>query len=109
MINDVLQFNKLLCDKIEPTWLRRNSSCYSLVSYINHITSLFLGEQYDDVALFIKRANSELERLEIECDYSFEYFEIVKIYIKKIAEYLLQNNLLAETAVSLLPEKLKVS
>ncbi len=105
MINMVLEYNKLLCEKMEPTWLRKNSTCYNLVSYVNNLTCLFNGEQYNNVALFIRRIDVEIERLETNYNYRYEYFEITKTYIRKILEYLFQNNLLSESAISLLPEK----
>lgn len=105
MINDVLEYNRLLCEKMGPIWLRRNSTCYNLVSYVNNLTCLFLGEQYTDVALFIKRIDAELERLEKHLNYHYEYFVITKSYMQKIVEYLFQNNLLSESGISLLPEK----
>lgn len=104
MINEILEFSKLLCVKTEPTWLRRNSNFYDLISCVNNLTSLFIGEQYTDVALFIKRIDAELSCLEMEHGYRYEYFEIVKKYMQRIVECLLLNNLLSEVAMSSLPE-----
>ncbi|WP_434132586.1 hypothetical protein KIAC18_004362 [Sporomusa sphaeroides] len=59
----------------------------------------------NNVALFIRRIDGEIERLETNFNYHYEYFEITKTYTRKILEYLLQNNLLSESAISLLPEK----
>jgi hypothetical protein len=104
MLNEVLEFNQLLCTKIEPDWLRRNSSYYGLVSYVNNLTCLFIGEQYADVALFIRRIDSELERV-IDYGLSYEYFGIARKYIQRITDYLLLNNLLSAETMKLLPEK----
>lgn len=105
MTNEVLKFNVLLCNKMEPTWLRRNSTCYNLVSYVNNLTCLFIGKQYTDVALFIRRIDAELEWLESNFGYHYEYFEIAKSYMQKVVRHLFQNNLFSEIAISLLPEK----
>lgn len=75
------------------------------MSYVNNLTCLFIGKQYTDVALFLRRIDAELERLESNFGYHYEYFEIAKSYMQEVVRHLFQNNLFSEIEISLLPEK----
>jgi hypothetical protein len=92
---------------MNPTWLRRNSTCYNLATYINHTIALFIGRDYDGVVIFVRRADTELVRLESKLGYVEPYFEVVKEYLLKMVLYLRENNLVSKQVLELLPEKYK--
>ncbi|WP_407310007.1 hypothetical protein [Desulfosporosinus sp. SB140] len=104
MLEDISNLTKLLNRKdILPVgYLRRNSIYYSFVSYINHTIALFIGEDYDDVALFIKRSHSELMKLKVKNECSEEYFSLCEQYLKKLSIYLYKNELLSDFGIEML-------
>lgn len=91
-------------DLLPPLWARRNSVYFKLVSYINHTIALSISESYDDVALFINRANKEIKSL-IANNYIHEdYFSLCNEYLRLITKYMIDNALLSAEGISLLPQ-----
>lgn len=107
MVNKILDYTLRLTQKIKPEWLRRNSTYYNLVTYINHTIALFIGRDYEGVIIFVRRADVELARLETKLGYVDPYFDVVKEYLFKMVLYLRENNLVSKDLLEWLPEKYK--
>ncbi len=107
MINEIQDYTLLLTKTMKPVWLRRNSTCYNLVTYINHTIALFIGQDYDGVVIFVRRADAELVRLESKIGYVEPYFDVAKEYLPKMILYLRENNLVSKELLEWLPEKYK--
>jgi len=107
MINEIMDYALLFTQKMKPVWLRRNSTCYNLVTYINHTIALFIGKDYNSVVIFIRRADVELVRLESKIGHVEPYFDVVKEYLPKMIFYLKENDLVSKQTLELLPEKYK--
>ncbi|KGE18430.1 hypothetical protein [Paenibacillus wynnii] len=87
---------------VPESGLRRNSIYYNLITSINHTIALLVSSSYDDVALFINRANKEIdERHFIETT----YIELCREYLKTLTNYLEDNNLLSSNGQDLLKMK----
>ncbi|NQX68944.1 hypothetical protein HQN90_22710 [Paenibacillus alba] len=85
--------------------LQRNSTYYTLVSYINHTIALYIGGSYDNVALFVYRADKEIEILITKYHFKDSYLQTCRDYLFKLSEYLLERNLLSNKASELIPNK----
>lgn len=109
MLEEIVNYTKMLNrkDVLPETFLRRNSIFYSFVSYINHSIALFLSEDYDSVALFVKRAESELENLRIKNECGERYFILCEQYLMKLSGYLYKNKLLSQIGIQMLPDRFK--
>jgi hypothetical protein len=107
--DEILYFTKILNkrDTLPETGLRRNSIYYPFITYINHTIALYFSEAYDDVALFIKRAESELENLKKRDKVKCEYFTICEQYLFVLSKDLLQNKVLSSMGIEVLPDKFK--
>ena len=106
-VNDLIRnLNKR--EVLPDSFLRMASVYYKFVSYINHTIALFLSEEYDNVSLFIKRADKELIYLKSNNECSDLYFSLCEKYISKLSSYMLQNNLLGDFGMEMLPDKYKV-
>jgi len=95
------------CDVLPATGLRRNSIYYPFITYMNHTIALFLCEEYDAVALFIYRADIELNKLKMKDDCKDRYFAICEQYIQKLSRYMLKNNFLSGLGMQMLPDRFK--
>ncbi|HEX9061284.1 MAG TPA: hypothetical protein VF941_13980, partial [Clostridia bacterium] len=109
MYEEIITLAKALNKRGIPpsTSLKRNSVYYSLISYINHTIAFFISEDYDAVAIFIKRADEEINRLNQKLECKDEYFELCHQYLNKLTDYLLKNKFLSKSILEWLPDKLK--
>jgi hypothetical protein len=92
-------------ESLPITGLRRNSLHYKLISYINNSICLLISESYDNVALFIKRAEAEISFLTQENLRHEEYFALCDDYMKSVSKYMITNNFLTEIGFDMLPQK----
>lgn len=83
-----ISVNKSLPEK----YLRRNTHQYEYVSYVNHIISFYLSEQWNSCQWFIKRA-IELERSNT-LDLDETYLEKVNQLIAFIIQHLQSEQLI---------------
>jgi hypothetical protein len=87
------------------TGLQRNSVYYKLISYINNSICLFISESYDDVALFIKRADEEIQMLVERNLKHTDYFTLCEQYMMLVSKHMLYQNLISIEGLNVLPEK----
>lgn len=80
-------------------YLRRNTIQYSFVSYINHTIALMLSNEYIATAIFINRANIELENLKKSNQGAGAYFTACEQYLTSLTEYLTNNKLLPDSHI----------
>lgn len=73
--------------------LRRNSIYYEYVCYINNIYTLLICELYDEVELFINRADKYIKKNEKNIDFENQYIIKSKEFLNTIRDYLDNNNL----------------
>ena len=105
---EIIEFAKILNkkDSLPSSGLKRNSVYYSLITYINHTIALFISEEYDDVALFIKRADTEIKSLKTK-KYLQKYFTLCEQHLQILSCYLLQNKLISENCIEFIPDRFK--
>ncbi|NRF95421.1 hypothetical protein HQN89_31610 [Paenibacillus frigoriresistens] len=72
IMNKIRMLNKR--ETLPLTGLQLNSIYYRLISYINNSICLFISESYDDVALFLKRADEEIRILKTKDVEHKKYF-----------------------------------
>lgn len=107
MFNEVINYAELLNSKeiLKPEWLRRNAIYYTLITYMNHTIALFVGMNYDGVAIFVRRAAKELERLINERGFHEKYFDVSEEYLYKITRHLIENQLISEKMAESIPDR----
>jgi|GEM_PF-3564791 len=91
---------------LPQTALQRNSVYYRLVTYINHTIALYLGDSYDDAALFIARAEREWQGIVAHKGAEEAYLPLCRRYLQLLAEQLLRHNLLGQEGLAVLPDTL---
>ncbi|MCD1260541.1 hypothetical protein B5M42_017200 [Paenibacillus athensensis] len=94
-----------LKDTLPQTALERNSLFYPLVTYVNHTIALSLSGSYDAVALFISRADKELNILIGKNKADEVYLPLCQKYLSMLSNHLIKHALLGEQGVSMLPDK----
>ncbi|MDQ0170545.1 hypothetical protein [Paenibacillus tundrae] len=92
MTNDVLTIFKEINNKdnLPAVWLRRNSTHYHLVSYINHIIGLYLSGTFEFIPVFINRADKELNSLTDRIGHH-RYFEKCRILLLQVSDEITTN------------------
>ncbi|CAL2079144.1 conserved protein of unknown function [Tenacibaculum sp. 190524A02b] len=83
---------------VPQRYFKRNIPEYEFTTYINHLTSLFQGKQFDGAIVFLKRCLDYLEKdgnKEIEKEYLSECLEL----FQRVFHFVKNNNLIE-------PEKL---
>ncbi|GGI11679.1 hypothetical protein GCM10007380_09050 [Gottfriedia solisilvae] len=80
-------------------YLRRNSTYYTFISYINNSIGCYISDNFDGTSRFICRAYKEFrlleDRNEIK-DENIEYFSLCKKYLITISENLIQKQFVSE-------------
>lgn len=89
--------------------LERNSVYYKLISYINNSICLYISESFDDVALFIKRADQEIRILAERNLKHTDYCTLCGEYMLLVSKYMLNHNLLSKEGLNVLPEKYQLN
>lgn len=94
IVYDLKGLNKVLPDK----YLRRNSIYYEYISYIAHVATLYQARDLRACQFFMKRAFEFSAKTEVKDDFK-EYIKKSKKYIKRIASYLYECELLEEDLI----------
>ncbi len=106
--NVIIRYAEILNsqDIFKPEWVKRNAIYYNLITYINHTIALFIGMNYDNAAVFVRRAAKELDFL-IERGYREEYFDVSEEYLYKITRHLKENKLITEVMLESIPDRFR--
>jgi len=98
MLEEMIEYAKMLNkeESLPSPWLRRNSIYYPLRSYINHTIAFLISEEYVNTALFIRRANKEIESLRAKECFEEKYFILCDKFLQMVSQYLLNNKLISE-------------
>lgn len=109
MLAEIIEFAKTLNKKdlLPSSALKRNSVFFPLVTYINHTIALLISEEYDNVALFIRRADKEIEGLKMKNLCQEKYFIACEQYLQMLSYYLLYNRLISESCNEFIPDRFK--
>lgn len=92
---DIIYELQELNEFLPETYLRSNSIYYEYVSYVAQIVCLYQSKNYIGSQLFIKRAFEFLSRTNLQTAET-RYFNKSKNYIRKIAQYMEECNLIHE-------------
>ncbi|WP_099192681.1 hypothetical protein [Tepidibacter mesophilus] len=92
-MEDVNKNIKLINSCLPQYALRRNSAYYEYVCYINNIYTFLICGLYDEVDLFINRANKYLEKNQKMIDFENQYIISSKEFLNRIRDYLDNNDL----------------
>ncbi len=109
MESNLIEFVKILNkkDSLPSLGLKRNSVYYPLITYINHTIALLLSEEYDNVVLFIRRADKEIENLKGSGFGQENYLILCEHYLQILSYALLGKKLISESCIELMPNKFK--
>ncbi len=100
--------------------LQRNHGYYALATYINHSIALLISESYDNVALFVDRANREISQINdllVNPNKDAQsskrlaemklYFDLCFEYLTELKEYLTEGDLLTVQGSRVLPREIE--
>jgi len=109
MLAEIIEYAKTLNkkDSLPLSGLKRNSVYYPLITYINNTIALLISEEYDNVALFIRRADKEIEDLKTKNFCQEKYFILCEQYLQMLSYYLLHNKLISESCNEFIPDRFK--
>lgn len=109
MLMEIIEYAKILNkkDSLPSSGLKRNSVYYALITYINHTIALLISEEYDNVALFIRRADKEIESLKNKNYFEEKYFVLCEKYLQMLSQYLVYNKFISPGCNEFIPDKFK--
>ena len=92
-MDKLIELAKYLNSSIPQGALRRNSTDYELVTYINHIISFLICEMYDEAALFAMRASKYLVK---NSSSNNVYYKKCKEFLDNVIQNLIEGDLVSE-------------